>query len=76
MWETVVLWPRKVVEHCKGSLKGHFSRKLEDTSVGSNVDYTGKPNSRGLRDNNSSLETMLVMVRQRTWLLLLSKKSA
>lgn len=43
MWETVVLWPRKVVEHCKGGLKGPFSRSLEDASVGSNVDYTGNP---------------------------------
>lgn len=38
MWKTVVLWPRKVAEHCKGSLKGKSSRSLEDNSVGSNVD--------------------------------------
>lgn len=45
MWKTVVLWPRTVAEHCKGGLKGQSSRSLEDNSVGSNVDSTGKPDS-------------------------------
>lgn len=47
MWKTVVLWPRKVAEHCKGGLKGQSNRSLEDNSVGSNVDSTGKPDSQG-----------------------------
>lgn len=72
MWKTVVLWPRTVAEHCKGGLNGQSLRSLEDNSVGAMWTLRGSPTHEASEEQYiaAGLETMLVTVRQRTWLLL------
>lgn len=39
MWKILEYWTKKVVECCKWGLTGDPSRRLEDSSAESNVDF-------------------------------------